>query len=165
MRSRLLLFACASAVASSAVAQTKIAGSIDCDKSEPRHAIPVPDRQGFALIIGQNKCTWTKPVAIKGAQTKDFTNTGFSEVMGPSAHTTGLGVSTYDSGDKTFTRATGSVDGKAGTNIGKWMFVGGTGKLSGIKGGGTFVCKLKGPEPGAGYTCDVKGSYTLPAAK
>ena len=150
------------------MAQTKIAGSIDCDKSEPMHAIPVPEQQGFVFVIGQNKCTWPKPAAIKGAQTKDFTNftnTIFSEVMGPSVHTTGLGVTTYDTGDKGFTRQTGVVDGKAGTDTGKWTFTGGTGKLSGIKGGGSYVCKLKGPEPGAGYTCDIKGSYSLPVAK
>ena len=165
MRSRLLLFACASAVASSAVAQTKIAGSFDCDKSDPMHAIPVPDQQGFVYIIGQNKCTWPKPVAIKGVHSKDFTNTGFSEVMGHSVHTTALGVTTYENGDKAFTRSTGKVDDKAGTATGKWTFTGGTGKLAGIKDGGTYACKLKGPEPGAGYSCDIKGSYTLPAAK
>ena len=76
-----------------------------------------------------------------------------------------MGVSTYDAGDKSFTRATGKFDVKAGTNTGKWTFLGGTGQLSGIKGGGTYACQAKGAEPGSGSTCDIKGSYTPPAAK
>lgn len=165
MRSRLLLFACASAFASTAIAQNKIAGSIDCDKSDPMNAIPVPDRQGFAFVIGQNKCTWPKPVVIKGVQAKDFTNTNFSEIRGNSVQTTALGVTVYENGDKVLTRSTGSVDVKNGTDTGKWTIIDGTGKHAGSKGGGTYVCKLKGPEPGAGYTCDIKGSYTAAGAK
>ena len=122
-------------------------------------------REGFAYSISQHRCSWPKPIAIKGAKTMEYVSTGSTEVMGPSITTTSQGITTYDNGDKGFTRATGKVDGKAGTNSGKWTFIGGTGHLSGIKGGGTFVCKLKGPEPGAGFACDIKGSYTLPPAK
>ena len=161
MTHRLLLFAFATAVASSAVAETKIAATIDCDKAEPRYVIPIPDRQGFALVISQSKCTWLKGVGIAGAQSKDFINTTFNEVAGPSVQSTGMGVSTFDSGDKTFSRSTGKFDVKAGTTTGKWTYTGGTGKLSGIKGGGSYLCKAKGTEPGVGYSCDIKGSYTL----
>ena len=161
MNHRLLLFACATAVASSAFAQAKLQGSFDCDKAEPRYVIPVPDRQGFALAISQYKCTWTKTVAIAGATTKDFVSTSFNEVAGPSVQSMSVGVTTLDSGDKTFTRSTGKFDLKAGTIKGKWSYTGGTGKVSGIKGGGTFLCKLKGTEPGVGYTCDIKGNHTL----
>jgi hypothetical protein len=51
------------------------------------------------------------------------------------------------------------------TASGKWIVTGGTGKLRGIKGGGTYTCKIKSAEPGAGYACNVEGEYTLPAAK
>jgi hypothetical protein len=52
-----------------------------------------------------------------------------------------------------------------GTSSGKWAFTLGTGKVSGIKGGGTYKCKMKSGESGAGYTCDTEGEYTLAAAK
>lgn len=162
---RLLLFAFATAVPLSALAQTKIAATIDCDKAEPRHVIPIPDRQGFAFVISQYKCTWPKSVGIAGAQSKDFVNTSFNEAAGPSVQSTAMGVSTFDSGDKTFSRSTGRFDLKAGTITGKWTYTGGTGKLSGIKGGGTYFCKVKGPEPGVGYSCDIKGNYTLATTK
>ncbi len=43
-------------------------------------------------MIGQYKCTWTKPVAIEGLDAKDFVNTVFNEVIGTSARITATGV-------------------------------------------------------------------------
>ncbi len=42
---------------------------------------------------------------------------------------------------------------------GRWRFTHGTGKLGGIKGGGTYSCK----PTATGAACDVEGSYTLRA--
>lgn len=159
----ILLFACVFVPA--AVAQNKASGTLDCDKADPMHTIPIPDRQGYAFMISQNKCTWTKSLGIEGLEAKEFVNTGFNEVMGTSIRSTALGVTTYSNGDKGYTRATGTGDAKAMTLSGKWTFSVGTGKLRGIKGGGTYTCKMKSSEPGGGYTCDVEGEYTLPPAK
>ena len=41
---------------------------------------------------------------------------------------------------------------------GTWVFLGGTGKLKGIKGKGTFECKSAGDVS----SCDIAGEYTLP---
>jgi len=92
-------------------------------------------------------------------------DTRFIEVTGASARTTAAGVTRYDNGDKLYTRSMGHTDLKALTSSGKWTVTGATGKLRGIKGGGTYTCKMKSAEPGAGYTCDVEGEYTLPAGK
>ena len=42
---------------------------------------------------------------------------------------------------------------------GTWTFAGGTGKLKGIKGKGTYKCKPSGDN----VDCDVEGEYRLPA--
>lgn len=162
----LLLLSCAVALVltSSAVAQTKASGSLDCDKSDPLHVIQIPDREGSSYAIGQNKCIWTKSMTIAGIDAKEFVNTGFTETMGTSIHTTSLGVSHY-AGDKVYSRGTGTLDPKTNTYAGKWTFISGTGKLRGIKGSGTYTCKAKSADPGAGYTCESEGEYTLPAAK
>lgn len=165
MKKQLLFVACALALASSAVAQTKISGSLDCDKGDPRYAIPVPDREGFAFVMDQNKCTWPKSTPVEGLQPKELINTRFIEVTGASARTTAAGVTRYDNGDKLFTRSSGSTDLKALTASGKWTVTGGTGKLLGTKGGGTYTCKMKSAEPGAAYTCDVEGEYAVAAVK
>ena len=162
----ILLFACVFVPASSAVAQNKVSGVIDCDKADPMHSIPVPDRQGYSFVISQHKCTYTKSIAIEGLEAKEFVNSVFNEVMGASIRTTASGITTYSNGDKGYTRSAGTGDAKAMTRSGKWTFSGGTGKLSGMKGGGTYTCKMKSSEPGVGYTCNIEGEATpLPPKK
>jgi hypothetical protein len=165
MKRQLLFIACALALASSAVAQTKVSGTIDCDKADPMYTIPIPDRPGFVFSINQNKCIWSKGGSLEGLQAKELTNTTFVEVMGESARSTATGVTRYDNGDTLYTHSGGTSGPKALTSSGKWTVAGGTGKLLGAKGGGTYTCKIKSEEPGAGYTCDVEGSITLAAAK
>ena len=93
-------------------------------------------------------------------------HTVFSEVMGPTnVRITAIGHTRYVSGDGVFSRSVGTRDQKAMTSSGKWTFVLGTGKLRGIKGGGTYLCKMKSADPDTGYTCESEGEYTLPAAK
>ncbi len=162
MTKYLVLLACALAVAS---AQTKVSGSLACEKSDPSHSIPVPDRTGYVYAIHQNKCAWTKAISVEGLDAKAFVNTAFSEVAGEKGNDTASGVTTYSNGDKSFTRGWGPFDSKAMTASGKWTFAGGTGKLRGITGGGTYSCKMKSAEPGSAYTCEVEGDYHLPAAQ
>ncbi len=160
-----ILVACALALTSAALAQTKISASLDCDKGAPSYLIPVPDREGFAFGMNQNKCTWSKGPSIQGLQPTEFINTAFNELEGASGLSTAAGLTRYDNGDKLYSRSTGTHDLKALTVSGKWSYTVGTGKLLGIKGGGTYTCKMKGPEADAGYTCEVAGEYTVPAAK
>jgi hypothetical protein len=49
-------------------------------------------------------------------------------------------------------------DGKAGETKGTWSYTGGTGKLKGVKGGGTF--KVTFADDGSS-TAEVEGEYTL----
>jgi hypothetical protein len=68
-------------------------------------------------------------------------------------------------GDKMYVRFQGNdttKDGKPATTEGTWSYTGGTGKLKGIKGKGTY----KGKADAAGnMVVEVKGDYQLPAAK
>src|SRR5262249_407710 len=54
-----------------AAAQTKISGTVKCGNPDQFQKIDVGDKPGHALAVSQSKCTWTKPVDIAGAQTKD----------------------------------------------------------------------------------------------
>ena len=160
-----LLVVCALALASSALAQTKISGTLDCNKADLSYAIPIPDREGYAFAMNQNKCTWAKGFSIRGLQATEFINTPFNELEGASGRSTAVGLSRFTNGDAAYSRSTGTYDPKGLTVSGKWTFTHGTGTLLGLKGGGTYTCKMKSAEPGAGYTCEVAGEYTLPAAK
>lgn len=64
-------------------------------------------------------------------------------------------------GDKFYVRYQGPSTLKEGavqSAEGTWSFTGGSGKLRGIKGKGTYKCTAAGE----GSTCEVEGEYEFP---
>ncbi len=158
----MLMFLAGLMLAAVASAQTQIAGTIQCSKPDQQNAIEVGDKPGHAFVISQIKCSWTKPVEISGIQSKDDAYTDFNEVSGNRSQLQSFGVLTMANGDKAYVRPRGSATLKDGVLVsgeGKWTFVGGTGKLKGLKGKGTF--KQKG-QPDGSVTIEVEGEYELP---
>lgn len=166
MRSKLyLILALAVALAATAAAQTKTAGTLSCAKPDPAYSIEVGDRAGHSLSISKSACTWTAPMEIAGLQTKDGYDVAYDDASGAKARGSGYHVSTMSNGDKIFVRFQGNdivKDGKPETSEGTWSYIGGTGKLKGIKGKGTY--KGKG-DAGGNMVTAVEGDYELPAAK
>jgi len=162
MRSKIILLSViVFALAAVASAQTKISGTAQCGKPEPQYAIQVGDQPNHSFAISQAKCPYTKPSEIAGTQTKELVTTTFSEISGSRATTRGFVDGTMANGDKFQVRSHGSASAKEGvieSAEGTWSFVGGTGKLKGIKGKGTYKGK-GGPE---GITYETEGEYELP---
>ncbi len=162
MRVKIFLFCLiVFALAAVASAQTKISGTALCGKPEPTYAIQVGDRPNHSFAISQSKCPYTKPSELAGIQTKEYVTTTFSEISGSRATTRGFVDGTMANGDKFQVRSQGSAAVKEGvieSVEGTWSFVGGTGKLKGIKGKGTYKGKV-GPE---GMTHEIEGEYELP---
>jgi hypothetical protein len=151
------------ALAAVASAQTKISGTQQCAKADQEHSFQVGDQPNHSFVISQGKCNWTKGWEIAGMQSKDTVETVFREIRGNTLRARGYDVDTIPSGDKTYTRfeATFTLkDGVPQTGDGKWTFVGGTGKLKGIKGKGT--CKLTSAAADGSGTYDCEGEYELP---
>lgn len=141
-------------------AQTKVSGTEQCSKPDPQHMIPVGDRPDHSLGVEQSKCTWTKPLEIGGDKSKDGVSTGTSDISGNTVRARGFHVATMESGDKFFVWYQGSGTVKDGALVaqkGNWGFTGGSGKLKGIKGKGTFDCAPSG----AGVKCEIEGEYQL----
>ena len=146
--------------AASASAQTKVSGTSQCAKPETQQFVPVGDRQEHTLGVQQFKCTWSKPLEIEGVKSKDDVLTETNEISGSSEHARGFSVGTTDGGDKYFIHYQGTATVKGGTPgsaKGTWGFTGGTGKLKGIKGKGTYSCTPSGDS----YACDVEGEYQI----
>jgi hypothetical protein len=125
-------------------------------------AIEIGDHRGHAYVISKGPCTWTKPLKIAGLQTKDHTGVGFSEINGNKAREHSSAVGGMDNADKYYVRTQGTAamkDGKFESSEGTWSFTGGTGKLKGLKGEGTYKCTNQGEN----NNCDVEGEYTLPS--
>jgi len=149
-------------LATLAFAQTKISGTVQCGKPDEAHSINVGDRPHHSMMISKGACTWTKPMEIAGTQTKDDAGANFDEITGDKSHGHGYVVGTLANGDKMYvrTQATGTMkDGAMESAQGTWSFTGGTGKLKGVKGKGTF--NGKGGADGSG-TYEVEGEYELP---
>jgi len=156
----LLTAAVACAWSNSALAQSKIAWTDSCGKADPAYTVPVGDLPGHTLGLSQVKCQATQPAEISGDKGKEAVATLTTDTSSDKAHERGIYVLTMASGDKAFLPFQGNIalhDGKPTGSQGTWIFVGGTGKLKGIKGKGTFHCEPAGD----GWNCGGEGEYAL----
>jgi hypothetical protein len=129
--------------ATTALAQTKATGTQLCAKPDAQQIVPVGDRPAHALGLLQFKCVWTTPMQIGSDTSKDGLDTETVEISGNSARASGRHVSTMQSGDKGFVSYWGTETMKKGALVaskGTWAYTGGTAKLKGIKGKGTYTC-------------------------
>jgi len=161
MKTRLaFLFLVGVAVTTSLSAQTKASGACTC-KPEPSTPVALTDKPNHSFAIGKATCTWTG-FEIGGVKPKDGVSTDVDEITGDTGSFRGYHVMTYANGDTTSVRYQGtskSKDGKPVSGTGTWAYTGGTGKLKGIKGQGTF----KGaPNADGTMTYQVEGEYSLP---
>ncbi len=145
-----------------AVAQTKTSGTGKCGKAEKQEMIEVGDRPNHSLMIMKNSCTWTTPLEMAGLKGKTYTAVIMSDSSGEKSQDRGYVVVTMDNGDKAFVRITSGTgtstkDGKM-TGEGSWVYTGGTGKLRGLTGKGTY--KSSGTE--GNIEDQVEGEYSLP---
>jgi hypothetical protein len=122
----------------------KIEGKVRCDKPDPAYSIEVPDRAGHALMISKRKCTWTAPMLIMGAKTKDGVAVAYAEKKEGMLSVHGFETDTLDNGEKLTWQSMGQVLAEKGpaTATGRWSLMRGTGKFKGIKGGGSFEEKI-----------------------
>jgi hypothetical protein len=158
----LLSFLVVFALATVASAQTKVSGTHQCGEPDQQQVIEVGDRPNHSFVISQTKCTWTKSLVIAGVQSKEGVLTAFTEVTGNRARDQEYGVITMSNGDKCYVRRQGSAtlkDGVLESAEGKWSFVGGTGKLKGLTGKGTYTAKSA---PDGMSTVEAEGEYELP---
>jgi len=148
--------------ASLAAAQTKVSGTAQCAQPSDTHAVQVGDHPGHAYVIMQETCTWTKPLEIAGIMSKDDTAASFTEADGNKGKDHSSRVLSMENGDKAYIHTMGtstSKDQKFVSAQGTWNFAGGTGKLKGLKGKGTYKCAPEGDN----LNCDIEGDYTLPS--
>jgi hypothetical protein len=157
------------AFAGSALAQTQVSGTLKCgdnqNKGDIQNTVEVGDHPGHLLIVGKGTCTWSAPLEIAGLKSTAHTGASVTEVNGAKFQDHGYAVITMENGDKVYARnqdsGTTTEGGKASTYEGTWSFTGGTGKLKGLKGKGTY--KGAGATDGI-TTAQIEGEYSLPQA-
>ena len=163
MKARILGIACVTfLVAAAAGAQTKISGTAQCGQPETVGKADAGDRAGHTMELGKGSCTWTAPLEMAGLKSKDGNSVSFVEATSTRSSGTGTFVGNMDNGDKFFVSFHDSTTIKngqpAGPSKGTWSYTGGTGKLKGLQGKGTYT--VTGNADGTS-TVAVEGDYTI----
>ena len=163
MKTRFVSLLLAGILASAALtAQTKVSGTLQCGKADPVHSIDVGDAGKGVMNLVKVSCTWSKSFDMAGVATKDGYSVAASEVHAGKTKEHGIHVGTMANGDKydVHFQGTGTVKPDHSGNVsGTWSFDGGTGKLKGLTGKGTY--KTTSNADGTG-TAEVEGEYKLP---
>jgi hypothetical protein len=146
----------------------KFAGTMECPAAAPAGMAEVGDTPGHAFVLIKTKCTWTKG-DMAGVKLSSEEDAGVSEMTSATASKDmGYGVSTLANGDKSFVKFQGSGTYKAGNPpaptaaSGTFSFTGGTGKMKGLKGNGTYKGVFKAD---GSVTWTIDGTYSIPGAK
>ncbi len=151
-------------LASAVGAQTKFTGTVTCAKPDPNTSIEVGDHPGHSYSVEKDSCTWGADTLIAGMKITADTGVGTGEMTATKATSSASRVSTMENGDKFFASVHDSSPVKNGmpTDIeGAFTITGGTGKLKGIKGHGTYKVT---PNADGSASVAVTGEYTIAAA-
>ena len=163
MKSKALLFLAAGLLAAASLhAQTKISGTLQCGKADPVHSIEVGDAGKSVMNLAKVSCTWSKSFDMAGVAAKDGYSVAASEVHGGKTKEHGIHVGSMANGDKydVHFQGTGTVKADhSGSVSGTWSFDGGTGKLKGLTGKGTYKTTTNADGTGS---AEIEGEYKLP---
>jgi hypothetical protein len=137
--------------------QTKFTATGKCEPPASPPSIEVGDRAGHSLTLAKESCTWTTPVEMEGLKSTGYVVTATSDVSGTKGQDNGYVVITMDNGDKAFVRFHGSSTPATMNAEGTWNYTGGTGKLKGLIGKGTYKT-VNGVD-------EISGDYSIGAPK
>lgn len=146
--------------ASALAGQSKVAGKQHCPKPQALATAEAGDEAGHTMKLEKSTCTWVTPLEILGERSKEGTFVAFSEASSTRAATNGTYVGIMDSGDKFYIAFHWATlkDGHPENVKGDWAFTGGTGKLKGITGKGTYTAT----ENDNGGEVNMEGEYSVP---
>jgi len=138
-------------------AQTKLSGAGTCAKPDVTHTIAIGDRPNHSFTISQTTCRWTKPFNIGGLRSKGGQGVQSDELTDSTSQFHGYYLDTMSDGDRAYYRYVGT--GTPQGALWNWLFVGGTGRLRGLRGSGS--CRSKTIAGGVS-AWECTGSYQLP---
>jgi hypothetical protein len=141
--------------------QSKVSGTINCPKPDPTYSIEVGDHPGHVKALHKQVCSYDQ-TTLGSEKVKDAAVVTSVDGNSTSFTYSGSGTNTTESGDKVFMSYKGASAMKEGKPVGDhgtWTYNGGTGKLKGIKGKGTFKTTYNAD---GSDTVEFEGEYELP---
>jgi hypothetical protein len=106
-------------------------------------------------------CRWKKPVELAGFRSTEYVSSGVDDIQFDKSKDAGYAVGKIANGDKYFIRYEGTAVLKKGVPFqlaGGWKFTGGTGKLRGLTGQGTYTAQ---PTSAGEMVFTIKGKYRI----
>jgi hypothetical protein len=157
-----ILFAAVILVCSTvATAQTAFSATSSCGTADVHQTIVIADEGQHSVSIDQRVCRWTAPLTLAGQTSTEYVASGVDDVQFDKSHDSGYTVGTTATGDKYFLRYDGTATLKNNVPVqlsGEWKFTGGTGKLKGLTGRGTYTAQ---PTAAGGMVFVIKGEYKI----
>ena len=147
--------------ASAFAAQVKVAGKQHCPKPLALATAEAGDEARHTMTLEKSTCTWLTPFELMGEKATEGTFVAFSEASPRRATTNGTYVGSTDGGDKFYIEFHWATlkDGTPPETVkGYWKFTGGTGKLKGMTGKGTYTAS----ENENGGETTMEGEYSVP---
>ena len=141
--------------------QTKVAGKQHCPKPQALATAEPGDEAGHTMTLEKSTCTWLIPFEMAGERATAGTFVAFSESSLHRAATHGTYVGSMENGDQFYIEFhwTNLKNGTPAETVkGYWAFTGGTGKLKGITGKGTYTAT----ENENGGEANMEGEYSVP---
>lgn len=140
--------------------QTQIAGKMHCPKPQALAHVEPSDEAGHTMRLEKSTCTWLIPFEMVGERAAEVSFVAFSEESDTRAATNGTIVGSMANGDKFYIsfRWSALKANDPENTKGYWEFKGGTGKLKGITGKGTYTAN----ENENGGEVNMEGEYSAP---
>ena len=147
--------------ATQAQSKGRIAATSTCAHSGVHQTVQVGDAGQHSISLDQRVCTWSPAIMIGGVRGAEYTATGVDDVQFDRSRDQGYAVGTMENGDKYYLRydGTATMNGPVPVHLeGAWHFTGGTGRLAGLKGSGTYKAK---PTADGRMEFSIEGKYTI----
>ncbi len=145
------------------IPMVKISGTMTCAPAE-RMTLDVADAKGHTISLSKTECEWSTPLRLGNFRTRKGDSKSLSDSRGDVSMDHGYHVGSMTNGDRYYVKFDGDTryDGRGpSAQRGRWSFSGGTGKLKGLFGRGTYKTAF---DAQGEATVTVEGEYRLPDA-
>ena len=140
---------------------TTFSATLECAEVAQALSIDVGDHPDHSLGVFQTKCTWVRPIEIRGTRSTAYTGTATLETQDSVSRLQGYGVIAFADGNSATFRFSGTSiqRGDSVTAQGTWTFIEGTGVLKGVVGEGVYKGR---PAQGGRRIYSLSGAWQLP---
>jgi len=141
--------------------QQTLSANSSCGIALVHQTVAIDDGGHHSISLDQRECSFENSTELSGSRIVKYISTGVDDVQFDKSTDHGYAVGETASGDKYFLRYQGTATLDDGIPLhleGTWRFTGGTGKLRGLTGQGTYSAR---PTTNGGMVFKLEGNYQV----